>query len=536
MIEFKDNFPGFQNPEDYFADVRKAREEAGATEVYGTGGKLRHVGQFSPNNPYLSQLNLATNNADKDALYAQALEWEADNATLLEQRDYEDPFNQLARQRRAGINADIAGGSSGGSGGVSSGSAAQQADTQSGAKYSNVYDNATMVMEGFNTAANIVTSITGFANVLGNMYTAFGPGAELQRANANLANVQANELPKQVQAQQTTSEAQKTSAEAQKTMAATTEATQSVSREGLMLSNLKMGVENIYELASIITQNMDDKTASSILSVAGVPKSERPAIIQAVRNLHQNPALSSKFYGDSYHSSMNSAMNKVFAGKSAVNYVQAGYDVKMAENAFKVLDYNVQTSLTEALVATGYYDHLAEGMTEEAKTAIEQNKLNQETIAFARQQLEQDVKAFVNGLSAIKDQANGIKEEIDEILAIAEKRGRQPTIHEQAALDDLTNRYNYLMMMGTQQMGNLFSFAQNTASSVYLHKNYITRSGNLTKVVGTANEFTFNNFHFQNFMKGDYSDAQLVQGYLNILANFSGGLIEAAMKTKGVKP
>ena len=96
--------------------------------VPGNYQTRRHKGNFSQNNPYYQQLNSGFHRkGDQDALYELAVKWEADYSTTLEnreyseqlrdeQREYELPINEVIRNRQAGINLDIAGGSAGVSG------------------------------------------------------------------------------------------------------------------------------------------------------------------------------------------------------------------------------------------------------------------------------------------------------------------------------------------------------------------------------------------------------------------------------------
>lgn len=130
-------------------------------KVIGSGGKVRHAGTFSTINPYAAQIAAARTNQDRDALYEKAINWEADRSNLLEQREYDDPVNQVARERAAGINPDLGGSS--GSGGVSSGSSAVQPQTEGQTKMSNAYDNTQIALDGVNTAMNVVQTIGGFA-------------------------------------------------------------------------------------------------------------------------------------------------------------------------------------------------------------------------------------------------------------------------------------------------------------------------------------------------------------------------------------
>ena len=118
----------------------------------------RHAGQFSSNNPLLKQLAVATNKQDIDALYEQAVQWETNYSILQEQREYDLPENEIQRQRDAGINPDLTGGS--GSGGIGSGNA-EMNPIQGQTKFSNSYDNTDRVLAGVNTAAGAVSSFAG---------------------------------------------------------------------------------------------------------------------------------------------------------------------------------------------------------------------------------------------------------------------------------------------------------------------------------------------------------------------------------------
>ena len=77
------------------------------------------IDSFSPDNPYYNMFG-SVPVQELNAMRAQAIAWEANRQALLEQREYDLPSRQIARQRAAGLNPDIQGGSS-----VSSGSSAQ---------------------------------------------------------------------------------------------------------------------------------------------------------------------------------------------------------------------------------------------------------------------------------------------------------------------------------------------------------------------------------------------------------------------------
>lgn len=141
-------------------------------EVIGRGGSVRHSGYFSPNNPYLANLQSANKNQDKDALYELAVKWEADNYNTQESRDYNSPLSQVGLSREAGINSDIVGSSAGSAGSSgSAGSAIPQQTSQT--KFSNAYDNISSATAVVNSVVSTAQSITALVQTIGTMSDVF---------------------------------------------------------------------------------------------------------------------------------------------------------------------------------------------------------------------------------------------------------------------------------------------------------------------------------------------------------------------------
>lgn len=244
--------------------------------VTGKGGKVRHVGHFSSDNPYLQNLMVADNNADKDALYAQAVEAEADMArtaqdrayareVLEEQREYDDPLNVIARQRAAGINPDLSGGSSSGS--SSSGAQenfVQTSDVNNQVRYNNVYDNAQQVMNGINTATSFVSSISSLGTTIGGlveMATLLPSQKRQSEADAFVAENTKNER---------------------------VDIAQQASR-GAKLANLNSALDFTGRLAQLVTPDTTAEDAHAIFRQAGIPKEDYETTYQDIQAFHKNP-------------------------------------------------------------------------------------------------------------------------------------------------------------------------------------------------------------------------------------------------------
>lgn len=270
---------GLDNP---IGSVMEFDESVGrGRNKYSSDLLERHAGQFSPDNPLLKQLAVATNKQDIDALYEQAVNWETNNAILQEQREYDLPENEIARQRDAGINPDLTGSGSG-SGGIGSGSAKMN-PVQGQTKFSNSYDNMTNVINGINT---VVGGITGFVNaytsVVGAMDTLATQQSRinLSDAQASLGNAQAKEINDLLVGK----------------------------KEGISLSNAGQAIENsnavLGHLANLSQLLSADSTDESILSsIKSLGLSEDEGVLgnykDIVKSFHKNPEMQKKFFNDS---------------------------------------------------------------------------------------------------------------------------------------------------------------------------------------------------------------------------------------------
>lgn len=517
--------------------------------VKGEGGKARHAGYFNSNNPYFTNLDAANNNQDKDALYELAIQWEADyanrqmqleenRAILEEQRWYDNPVNQMARQRLAGINPDLGGSGSG----SSSGSSAQlanpaMADQSGQTNFSNQYDNANMIMDGINTAMNVMNTMSTVASTVGNLFDTFstlGGRKELTEAQANLANAQAEALPQQIAIQEKQAGIQDASQQTQAQAVAAEVAAKNVetankqiSGRAIELGNISTSLKTVAELAKVITPNMNADQKASMLNVMGIPQDKHKDYLSAIEAAQANPAISSQYYADQVSNTKNKAENSVVTAKLASSVIQTEYDVKLAQGNLAIAAARLDNSVKTALFESGYADDLADQMSEEAKARRSAAVVNQEQLKLAKKQVERDAQAFVNQLNFCKKQYQLAEKEIKKIKENA--KDRKLTVAEEAAISNYTNRMLKFGMLGTQALGQAFQDAQNLASSIYMSKTFLTRFGGVENVAQSSNEFTFNNISFMNYLQGDVTDQAITQKYIQSTLGFLGNLVSGKM-------
>lgn len=124
--------------------------------------QISSSGSWSPENPYVEQMMYAKNRQDMAALREKAIEWEANlqqyQMQLSDQERLSDPHYQLARQRAAGLNPDIAGGSGSGGTGASV-SPPAMADTEL-TEMSSPYKTADRIFTGIQSAGSLLTSVS----------------------------------------------------------------------------------------------------------------------------------------------------------------------------------------------------------------------------------------------------------------------------------------------------------------------------------------------------------------------------------------
>lgn len=296
-------------------------EENDITAVTGKHGKIRHSGKFSSNNPYLSQLEVAKGNQDKDALYELAVQWEADyanrqmqleenRAILEEQREYDSPLAQTQRMREAGINPDLEGASVGSGSGNGSAQLANpgMADQTGQTKFSNKYDNTSLIFEGINTASGIVGTLTsgvsGIMNAVSTMKMLPSQIA-LNEANAGLSSAKANEVNALLEGK----------------------------KKSLNLSNVAQGIQNstatlqqLAEFSHLIAPDTADFAPH--LKALGVEEANIAPYTDMIKQMHANPQMRDKYAKAELSARWSEAENAQYTDATVAEMTDLGYKIQ----------------------------------------------------------------------------------------------------------------------------------------------------------------------------------------------------------------
>lgn len=510
------------------------------TPLYGNyGANPRHSVNLSSNNPYLPQIEAWQNeggkNQDLDALYEMALKWEADQAALIqkedldwaklqEQRSYDDPVAEIDRQRRAGLNPDLQGASSG----ASTGSSASMDKTplleqENTTPFSNMYGNVQAVTSGINSALSAISTLTNMGTAVGNLLSTFRTlphQNNLLDEQAKLANVQAQELPKQVQIQKAAQATQDKAVEADVAQKGELTANAKATRKALELSTFGNSIAHLSSLASVLTPDLSDNDKKSLLKYLGVSDDEQDSIISAINALRKNPQFKAQYFGDTFESSQNEAKAGVYTVEACTQIYQSQIDAEIADNNLKVASSRFQKSYLSILEDLGFARNKAEADNASVLFSIDQTKFNTESLQFARTRLQREVEVFGRQLNFCKEQVNLAKEKIRDIKQNAYKNQRGLTFEEEAIIQNLNNRIANFEMLGISHLGEAYKFAQGIAASIYMSHHFVDDKGNLSGVLGSSNEFTFANFSFDQLLSGDVSDEQFAVGMTDTLLDF----------------
>lgn len=461
--------------------------------VYGEGGKIRHQGNFNNSNPYFEQLMLASNNQDKDALYELAVQWEADYANLNEQRDYnrevleeqreyDSPVNQIARARAAGINPDISGSSGSGSG---SGSQAQMqipamADQTGQTKFSNAYDNANLAIQGINTAVSAVSSVVGLGNsvIQGiDILSTLPSRIKLQQSSANLHNAEANSINQLLPEKVTGAK---------------------LSNAGTILDNASKTVNNIGEMASWFTNESTDDQMSSVFNTLGFSAEQIPGLISGVREFQSNPKMQEYYVRNKTAARDAAARDRIYTDKIMENLYSGAVKERMAEQRYKTVSSNFQTSLMEALNEQNYAELSADATILDLQTNMSSDELQAAIIA---QDLESFMQVFQDRDTAIA-RLETISSDIEKKC---KEQGREPNEVERATID--ANRVEIMRLQAarSEEVYGLYDILQGAIASQTLLDANVKDNGKFKRGHGQINRLN----QSLNAIMGKYLDGEM---------------------------
>lgn len=416
-------------------------------EVRDDIGRVRHAGTFSQDNPYAAQFAAATKNQDRDALYERAIGWEADRATLLEQREYDDPVNQVARQRKAGINPDIEG--SGGS--VSSGSSATQPQTQATTEMSNAYDNTQIALEGINTAMNVVQTCGGFA----------------------LAGQQFFEAVSTFPARKNVLQNQEKLSSTQATVAAETQDSTIGAVNASNKTSAALGfMQQVVQATSLFSKDMSRDQRKKLLTSAGLSDAEGvDKLLDAVEVYETNPAVKEQYDAAQLAANERASEVSVFDTTyiNAINELKKSIDLD-AYGA-EAIRQSISRSVA-ALVAT------PENIESMAAAEVTNNAVNKERNKFILDEIKSQARAVYKRISHKADEIKKLRKQRQDIIdgSWSRKVYGKLSNQQQLAVSSLDQRIAMLESAANSELSGIYTIAMQAAQQQYVF-NYGTYFG-----------------------------------------------------------
>lgn len=358
-----------------------------ATPVFGRNGrKARHSGIFSLDNPAYKLMMSATKNQDIDSLYDQAVQWEINNAILQEQRKYADPSADIARQRAAGYNPDIAGSSAGGS---SAGSSPSMEPIQENIPTANAYDTADRVIAGVNSASTFIGSFGSFASGVSQALSAIsllGPNKRIADSEANVAE-------------------------------RTEDARVALANEDARsrkISGDRSHLEYIHQLAGYTTEKTSDEELSSILSASGISTEDIPRFANDVRTLQRNPQMQALVEEGIKQRNQAEAYNNIFSRQVLENMYSAHKELESLTLQDNLSKSFIASEISAALAHNDeYINNQIDSALVDSDTQKTESQLGNNRIIEAYKSYGRRVQMHIEMLKNTQDDIKALEDEIE---------------------------------------------------------------------------------------------------------------------------
>lgn len=476
--------------------------------IQGKGGKVRHGGYFSEDNPYFNQTIAATNNKDLDALYERSVEWEADRANLdeqraydrwvlEEQRAYDSPLAVLQRQRAAGYNPDIAGGSSStGSSGSSSAQLSQREidDQQAQSQFKNAYADTQQ-------ATSIINSASQFIGTMAGGFSSIASGIS-----------QIRQLPSQIklagaQANQADAAAIESNAVANniKALQPGQVALQSIQQSSNVLNNL-------ISLSSVLTPDSD---ISPILKTMGVSDADVPNYTSAFGEIMKNPDAVASYRESQVRSNKASADASVYTADYFTRIAEKSAELSEMQLDFETVRLGIQSTIDNYLSKTDYAENTAESMVTGSQVA-------KDSAQHTYDMLKRDCQVYVDNLMNLKDQVINAEKRRDELINKTKQTKGLFKIpvklneREQIELDYLNDIIPMLRTTGANELRSMYSIARILRRNQFLsNHHYANLNGD---DVGLQNL----SLYWGDVVSGAKSQHDITQDWLGQVANALG--------------
>lgn len=459
-------------------------------DLYGSAGGFRHAGYFSQDNPYLKSMRVAPTNKDQDALFERAMEWEANRQTLLEQREYDDPSNVVARQRAAGINPDLEGASS--SGLSSAGSSAQQQPIQAYSHYKNAYDDTAEVLNGINTGVNILSSVTGFATSAFDLYkgiSTLGDALSLSSASVQLANNAVLLGNEQIAGQQLQNTGQGLINDAQ-----------GIQNTGLRLQNANQALSTIVGGFDFISQilpafgaDAKNEEIISTLSSLGLPNAE--SYLPIVSKVRESPEFASKLADISKHYKQSKAENDALAYDMYYEQLTNDNKATLYRSRSNVYISRFEEAVNSAFLSASNAQKQATVLDTELSSAVISSDL-------VNSQLKADFDAFGEQLAYQQKQLNDAN---SDVKTAQENYDKHSTPANYARLISAKNHFANIKGLMSQDLIRLYGMVEHWNVQSLGYEEFIGKDGYPTVYTGT---FKGRYVDYINFLVDNHYNAE----------------------------
>ena len=442
----------------------------------------RHAGQFSPNNPILKQLAVATNKQDIDALYEQAINWETNNAILQEQREYDLPENEIARQRDAGINPDLTGGSSG-SGGIGSGNA-QMTPVQGQTKFSNSYDDTSLIFEGLNTAANMVSTFTGaFGSIVDGISKVkmLPSQVKLNNSTADLQAAQANEITQLLSGKKTLNDI--------------------AASNGIL--------QSLAQATDLIPSDAEDSAVLDTLKSLGLGQDEtdRQGYLGIVRQFQSSPEKRAKFANatvaaaeaeERARQTTPQIISDIVGNNLRTAKAKAAFDADHAELTARVERYLNQDK--------DYSNNLYKSLDNNAAVDAMSSQ-------FDKDMLKRDIDVYLENINGLAVQ---IEKNNNKIKQLREAYGDVIPPAIQVWIDALEYDNMQLSTLGSTELSRLYDIGRHASKINYMNSVNIS-DGKVETVIGLEKHTNFVEYMFSDILTHQTSLNDVGIGILNMI-------------------
>lgn len=454
-------------------------------DIYGRGGSLRHTGEFSSDNPYLRNLLFAHKNQDKDALYEMAVKWEAQRAQdewqlgvnreiLEEQRAYDDPSAVLARQRKAGLNPDLAGASSGASAGGSSSmpyTAPDSPDIQNTTKFSNAYDKTQQVL-------GTISTITQVVEAVGSLVGSF----TLLPSQLRISNAQADLAEGTLDSAKSLARSQATAAE---------------------LSSLGDRIDFVGRLASFVKPDSDESTVRNLFSSLGVPAEQMDSVYGLYNHYKDSDVMQAEYADREMRRKDTQAHNMSYTFELLKGIYTNEAETKNLRSQSDFYVEQISNSIGKMLAEPENIQTATQTAKNSLDNAKQSSVIQADTLKLQAKQIKHDLEAFDKYLAFIKAVRSASIAHQKEILA-----GRR--------FDDLSKEDQALYIKENLRQWSLYTCESDSRSQViellnsYIQDRYRWTKGYLgdaipmPSVLPTPSDFI--NAYFDSSQGGSFSD------------------------------